>query len=206
LSNDTFSPQGKFTPPKESPWSLSTRRIATAGVLAGLTILMAYIPFVGYIPLPTPAGAATTEHLPVIVGSVLEGPLVGMITGFFFGLTSFLRAGSPLFKDPLIAFLPRILIGLTSWLAFAALQRTNRTAASALAGAIGSATNTVFVLGLGFLRGYLPWGFIVLIIPQAVVEAIAAAIVITLIVRSYEAVRGRLARARETRPRDTLPY
>jgi uncharacterized membrane protein len=207
LSQDTLNgPPNKFTPPAQSPWALSTRRIVTVGILVGITFLMAYTP-IGYIPVPIPVvGAATTLHLPVIVAAILEGPLAGMITGFFFGLTSFLQAGNALFKDPLIAFGPRILIGLTSWLAFVSLQHFNRDWAAALAGAVGSATNTIFVLGLAYWRGYLPLPFILAIIPQALLELIAAVIVAFLVVRAYGAVRGRLVRARETRPREKLPY
>jgi uncharacterized membrane protein len=207
LSNDTLSgPPSKFTPPRQTPWTLTTRRIVTAGVLVGITILMAYVPGVGFIPVPTPAGHATIEHLPAILAGVLEGPIIGMITGFFFGLMSFLNASIPLFKDPLVAFVPRILIGLTAWLAFAGLRRFSLDVAAAAAGLVGAATNTIFVLSFAVWRGLLPLAAVPPIIPQAVVEAIVAAILTTLIVRAYEIVRRRIVRASETKPREKLPY
>ena len=188
------------------PWTLTTRRIVTAGVLVAITIILGVIPGIGFIPIPNLSGNATIEHIPTILGGVLEGPLVGMVTGLAFGLLSFTRATIPLFKDPLVAILPRILIGLTSWATFAALYRFNRTAAAAIAGFIGSATNTIFVLGIAVLRGYFPLIAVVPIIPQAVVEAIIAAILTTLIASAVYIVRARLVRAPDTKPRDQMPY
>jgi hypothetical protein len=44
-------------------------------------------------------------------------------------------------------------------------------------------TNTVGVLGLGVLLGYLPLAAVVPIIPQAVAEALLAAVVTVVVVR-----------------------
>ena len=44
----------------------------------------------------------------------MEGPLVGGSVGLIFGLFSFLRGGAALFSDPIIAILPRVLIGVLS--------------------------------------------------------------------------------------------
>jgi uncharacterized membrane protein len=192
--------------PTTGTWLLSTRRIATAGVLVAITIILGVIPGLGFIPVPNLSGSATIEHIPTILGGVLEGPIVGMVTGLSFGLLSFFRATLPLFKDPLVAIVPRILIGLTSWLTFAALYRVNRTVAAAIAGFIGSATNTIFVLGIAVLRGYLPLVAVIPIIPQAVVEAIIAAILTTIIASAVYIVRGRFVRAPDTKRRDEMPY
>jgi len=187
-------------------WTLTTRRIVTAGVLAAITIILGVIPGIGFIPIPNMSGSATIEHIPTILGGVLEGPLVGMITGLVFGLLSFFRATLPLFKDPLVAIVPRILIGLTAWGTFAALYRANRDLAAGAAGFVGSATNTIFVLGFAVLRGYLPLPVVVTIIPQAIVEAIIAAILTVIIVRAVYIVRARLVRAPDTKSREELPY
>ncbi len=213
-------------------WSITTGRIVTAGVLVAITIILGVIPGIGFIPLPNLSGSATIEHIPTILGGVLEGPLVGMVTGLAFGLLSFTRATIPLFKDPLVAILPRILIGLTSWATFAAIYNIGRTTtpavtmgegsqattvrayrfnriiivAAAAAGFVGSATNTIFVLGIAVLRGYFPLIAVLPIIPQAVVEAIIAAILTSAIASAVYIVRARLVRAPDTKPRDQLPY
>ena len=39
-------------------------------------------------------------HIPVIIGAILEGPMVGMFVGLIFGMISFITAASPLLKTP----------------------------------------------------------------------------------------------------------
>ncbi|MEO8954486.1 MAG: ECF transporter S component [Ktedonobacteraceae bacterium] len=189
-----------------NPWSLTTYRIVVAGVLAAITIVMGIIPGIGFIPIPNITAAATIEHVPTILGGVLGGPIVGMITGLVFGLVSFFRATSPLFKDPLVAIVPRILIGLVSWLVYAGLQRFNKSLAALVAGFLGSATNTFFVLTFAVWRNLLPIKFVPAIIPQAVIEAIVAAILTMLIAGAVQIVQGRVVRAPETKSRDKLGY
>jgi len=193
-------------------WSLTTERVVAAGVLVGITILMGIFPVLGFIPVPNLTANATIEHIPTILGSILEGPVVGMVTGFFFGLISFLRSPIPLFKDPLVAFVPRILIGLTAWLTYTGLRRVNRDIAAFAAGIVGAATNTVFVLLFGIWRqdapfaGIPPIEIIVAVLPQAIAEALIAGILCVIIARAVGIVRGGFVRARETKSRDELPY
>ena len=104
---------------------MTVRRIAVVGMLGSLTVALGLAPVGGFIPVPTPAGSATTMHLPAILAGVLEGPLAGAGVGFIFGAFSFWRAQfSPnpvvrlMFTDPLVAFLPRILIGIIAAYAF----------------------------------------------------------------------------------------
>jgi uncharacterized membrane protein len=102
-------------------------KVVLAGVLSALTILLGLFPSVGFIPVPTPAGAATTLHIPAILGGVLGGPFVGGLVGLTFGIFSFLRATLPLFKDPLVAIVPRVLIGIVAWAAYTAAARASKS-------------------------------------------------------------------------------
>ncbi len=190
----------------QSIWSFNTRRIVTAGALVAITIIMGLVPNIGFIPVPNLSGRATIEHVPTILGAVLEGPVVGMVTGLVFGMISFLTSTIPLFKDPLVSVLPRILIGLTSWLVFAGLKNINKDLAAFASGFVGAATNTVFVLWFAVLRGLIPVAVIVTIIPQAVVEAIIAAIITVVVARAVYVVRSGQLRAKETKSREELPY
>lgn len=190
-----------------SPWTLTTERIVIAGVLAAITIILGVVPGLGFIPLPNITGGATTEHIPTILGGIVGGPIVGIFSGLVFGVLSFLRATNALFKDPLVAILPRLFIGLTSWATFAALVRYNRTAAAAIAGFVGSATNTVLVVTMIIVRGYAPAQVIIpLVALQATLEAIVAAILTVILAQVFYILEARLVRAPDTRPRDQLPY
>jgi uncharacterized membrane protein len=188
------------------PWKLTTERIVIAGVLAAITIILGVVPGLGFIPLPNAIGAATTEHIPTILGGVIGGPIVGIFTGLIFGILSLLRAAVPFFKDPLVAIVPRLFIGLTAWATFAALVRFNRDVAAGLAGFVGSATNTILVLTILVVRGYIPLVIIPTIIPQAIIEAIIASILTIILARVFYILQARLIRAPDTKPRDQLPY
>lgn len=135
---------------------VSTRKMAVAGLLGAVSIAMGLIPGIGFIPVPTPAGAATIMHIPAIIGGVAEGPGVGLFVGFIFGLMSLLRATTPLFADPLVAILPRLFIGVSAYFAFVGLRRFGLTPGLIGAAVAGTLTNTVLVLTMLVLRGYIP--------------------------------------------------
>lgn len=167
---------------RQSALSFSTRQIVIAGILGGIAIFLGATRL-GFIPVPNLAGNATIMHVPAILGGALEGPIVGLLAGGIFGVFSWVNAEIPLFRDPIVAILPRLLIGVVAWAVFAALRRTSLDLASAVSGLLGSLTNTVGVLGLGVALGYLPAAAVPPIIPQAIVEAIIAAVITVIVVR-----------------------
>ncbi|HNS06330.1 MAG TPA: ECF transporter S component [Anaerolineaceae bacterium] len=138
-----------------------TRKIVVTAVLGAITILLGlthwgFIPWFGGISL-------TIMHVPVIIGAILEGPLVGAGIGLIFGLFSMLQAAiaptgplDPLFTNPLLAVLPRLFIGPVAWLVWTALKKWPVVGLIA-SGIAGSLTNTVLVLSvLGFFFGRAP--------------------------------------------------
>ncbi len=198
--------------------NLSVRKIVISGILGAIAILLG-VTRLGFIPVPTPAGHATIMHIPVILGGVLEGPVVGLITGAIFGLFSFLQPGAPFFADPLVSIFPRLFIGVVSYLVYYLSKKTidlaTRPAASTvpgmegaaqkpggagskinrilpylLAGAFGSATNTVLVMGMVTWRGYLPPEVSISIgVMHGVPELIVAAILTVILVQGIQRIR-----------------
>lgn len=132
---------------------ISTKQIALVGILSAITAVLAAVG-VGFIPIPSLAGAATIMHVPVIVAGALSGVLVGGFTGLIFGFFSFIQFGGIVGNNPLILFLPRILIGVVSALVFRSLVKKNIYVASVLAAAAATLTNTLGVLGLAMAFGY----------------------------------------------------
>ena len=128
-------------------------------------------------------------HIPVIIGAVLEGPIVGTLIGLIFGVSSLLQAAinpitpsDPWFVNPLLSILPRLFIGPVAWLVYSALKRS-RVLSLILAGLAGSLTNTVLVLGMIGLLGYVPWAVLPPIValnglPEAVVSAVVTLAVV----------------------------
>ena len=121
---------------------INVRQIVVAGVLGAIAIVLG-VTQIGFIPVPNLSGSATIMHIPAIIGAVLEGPVVGILAGAIFGIFSMLNDTSGLFTNPVVSVLPRILIGLTSWYVYKALEKRNSDVAAAAAGVVGTLTNTV---------------------------------------------------------------
>ena len=127
---------------------MPVRKLVVTGMLAGVSILLGSTPL-GFIPIG-PA-KATIMHLPVIIGAIMEGPLVAIGIGLIFGVFSMIQAImaptviSFVFLNPLVAVLPRMLIGLTAYYTY---KMTKSATASAT---IGTLTNTIGVLGMIYM-------------------------------------------------------
>lgn len=169
---------------------LGTRQVVVAGVVGGVALFLGATRL-GLIPVPIPLiGNATIMHIPAIVGGVLEGPVVGILAGLIFGIFSFLYAESPVFANPLVAILPRLLIGVVAWAVFVSLRRFSVDLASVAAGLLGSLANTVGVVALAVLFGLLPLSVVPVILPQAFAEAVLAAVVTVVVVRGVMLFRS----------------
>lgn len=101
------------------------RKLVISAMLGAITIVLGLTPL-GFIPLGIMN--ATTMHIPVIIAAILEGPIVGAAVGLIFGVSSMVKAftmplpTSFVFWNPLIAVLPRILIGVVSYYLYAAFS------------------------------------------------------------------------------------
>ncbi|NLM10939.1 MAG: ECF transporter S component [Clostridiaceae bacterium] len=133
----------------------TVRKVAIAGILSALSIILNFS--IGFIRLPGLSAEITLMHIPVIIGAILEGPIVGMFIGLVFGLSSLYTAvykPGPLtfvFLNPLVSVLPRILIGTVAYYVYFGLNKilgNKRSAISVGASAVlATTTNTVGVLG-----------------------------------------------------------
>lgn len=129
------------------------RKMTVVGVLGGISIILGMTPL-GFIPVgPT---RATIMHIPVIIGAIMEGPVVGGLIGLIFGLFSVFQAltnptpVSFVFLNPLVSVVPRVLIGITSYYVFKALSSLgNRKTLGIL--------NIIWVAIIGYL-GYGIYG------------------------------------------------
>ena len=135
---------------------LEVRKMAIIGVLAAISIMLSMTPL-GFIPIG-PINL-TIMHIPVIIGAVLEGPLVGIIVGLIFGFTSLLRAITmPTITNfalinPLVSILPRVLIGIVAYYVYKLTIKLTKNALVSgwITGVIGSLVNTVGVLGMTYI-------------------------------------------------------
>ena len=144
-----------------------TLGIVQVALFAALIIILAFTPFLGYIPLGFTR--ATIIHIPVIIGSLMLGPKKGAFLGFVFGMTSFINntmnptatsfVFTPFFElgevhggigSVIICFVPRILVGVVPWYVYRGLERIfgKQMLSLAAAGIAGALTNTLLVMNL----------------------------------------------------------
>ena len=103
----------------------STRRLVIVAMLGAITVVLGLTPL-GFVPIGPLS--ATTMHIPVIIGALLEGPVVGGLVGLIFGLSSLFNAItrpsaiSFVFYNPLISIVPRVLIGVIAGYLFKFLK------------------------------------------------------------------------------------
>lgn len=135
---------------------VDVRKMAIIGVLAAISIMLSMTPL-GFIPIgPT---NATIMHIPVIIGAIVEGSLVGITVGAIFGATSLFRAltmptiTSFAFINPLVSILPRMLIGVIAYYVYKlTIKFTKNVFVSGwITGVVGSLVNTAGVLGMIYI-------------------------------------------------------
>lgn len=147
-----------------------TARMTMQAMLMAIMLVMGFTPL-GSIPLPFMK--ATTTHIPVIIAAILFGVKSGAAFGVGFGIVSMVRqtimpnitafAFTPFIPIPgtegfnwrglIVAFVPRIMIGVTVALLyrFLARHKVNDKINLMICSITGSMVNTVFVLGLIYL-------------------------------------------------------
>ncbi|MEG2287680.1 MAG: ECF transporter S component [Ruthenibacterium sp.] len=152
---------------KSSPRALDLAQLALFGAIV---IVLAFTPFVGYIPLGITK--ATIIHIPVMIGSILLGPKKGAVLGALFGMTSLISntiaptlasfTFSPFYSGGnfwslVVCFVPRVLVGVVPYFVYRGIKKLQKnkkaseTVALALAGLAGSMTNTLLVMNLIFV-------------------------------------------------------
>ncbi|TWT16703.1 ECF transporter S component [Streptococcus sp. sy010] len=137
-------------------------QIARIAIFFGLMLVIQYLTTTVFSILPLPI-KPTLVHIPVIIASIAYGWRTGVLLGGLMGLLSLITnslvisPASYLFSpfveggnlySVLIAIIPRFLIGLSPYLVYCLMKNK---VGLILAGALGSLTNTVFVLSGIFL-------------------------------------------------------
>ncbi|MDL2292153.1 hypothetical protein LJC17_00970 [Acholeplasma sp. OttesenSCG-928-E16] len=106
--------------------------LIVTSILMALIILMAFIPYIGYIAIIPGAIEVTLIHIPVLIGLMILPFAHSLALGTTFGLSSLLVAfqrptlpNIP-FQNPLVSVLPRILFVLVAFFLFYGLKWINK--------------------------------------------------------------------------------
>lgn len=171
-----------------------TRKIVITGILGAISVFLGitrwgFLPWFGGISI-------TIMHIPVIIGAILEGPVVGIAIGLIFGLFSMIQAAvapnfptDVWFTNPVLSILPRLFIGPVAWLVWTALKRWPVVGMIA-AGIAGSLTNTILVLGVIVLMGLLPWQAALGVgVANGLPEAAVSTVLIVAVVAAWRQIR-----------------
>ena len=150
-----------------------TKGLVQMAIFAALIVVLAFTPFIGYIPLGFTR--ATIIHIPVIIGSLILGPKKGAVLGGVFGLTSFINntlnptltsfVFTPFYSlgeysggsgSVIICVIPRILIGVVPYYVYHLVKKMSKNDGVSYAGLIaaglsGALTNTLLVMNLIFV-------------------------------------------------------
>ena len=132
------------------------RKMVVISMLSGISLFLG-LSGLGFITLP--GFRLTIMHIPVIIGGIIEGPIVGALVGLIFGLFSMYQnftAPGPtsfIFWNPIIALIPRILVGIVSFYVYSLLKKKlkNKKFAIGIAAIAATLTNTIGVLGLTYI-------------------------------------------------------
>lgn len=138
----------------DEPQQVRQPSLPIIGGLILFTLILGVTKF-GFIPVPTEAKVATIMHLPTILASLLEGWPAGVVVGTVFGLTSMYIPGTPMGQDPLVALVPRMIIGVTPYLTYMLMRHSRQYVRWAVAAAVGTLTNTCGYLVMAVVQGYL---------------------------------------------------
>ncbi len=103
---------------------LTTKQITLAGVLGALMIVMQFIG-IGFVPVTNLSGGMTLYHIPIIVGAIVAGPIVGLLLGIIFAVCAIIQYGG---MFPWFVLIPgRPLVGLFAYYAYASTMKVLST-------------------------------------------------------------------------------
>lgn len=100
---------------------LKTRQMVLTALFIAIILVQSIIPWLGYLPLGAFAVGAAVQIISVTVaiGALILGPARGALLGFVWGAYALWDAwthapviGGLIFRNPITALVPRILVGL----------------------------------------------------------------------------------------------
>ena len=105
-----------------------TKEMAYLAIFTSIIILMTFTPFIGYITVGV--FSITTIPIVVIIGAIFLGLKGSLWLSLMFGVFSLIRAtmpgamSDPMFLNPLISILPRLLFGLFTYYIYSVFDKT----------------------------------------------------------------------------------
>lgn len=196
-----------------------TRKLVLIALFTAIILIQSMVPMLGLLPLGAFAVGLSVQIIGVTVaiGAIVLGPGAGAFLGFVWGTyalwdawTSVPSIGALMFRNPLTALVPRILVGLIIgylyWHWVKGRARQTKTIPLFILGGLAAFINTAFVLiftWLGFNvmnttftgipdNRLLSWLILSVAGVNGIVEIIVSAILVALIATPVVAYVNRL--------------
>lgn len=137
---------------------MKTRDLTLNALFIALTVVMAIVPNLGVIQIGVIS--ITILHIPVIIAGLVLGFRAALINAFAFGVASMFVAISrgsgildPLFVNPLVSVVPRLLFGLAIGVIYAGMKKIskNQTVIDAVTAVVSTLIHSVLVLSALFI-------------------------------------------------------
>ena len=180
--------------------------IAYLAAFVSLMFIMAWVPFLGFIPLGF--ASVTILHIPVLIAILFLGKKIGVLVGLSFGVLSWLLAMvrptqplDPFFVNPIISVLPRLLFAVFTVMIYAGIKKIlkNEVLGMIITSVLGTLIHSILVLVLlviiyfpevtdqGTIRAAATLALTTLA-TSSTLEAIAAAIIAPAVVKALMVV------------------
>src|SRR5699024_4385122 len=98
---------------------MKTKDLVFTALFMGIVFMLGLWPNLGFIAIGPIS--VTIIHIPVIIGAIFLGSTSGLLIGLAFGIGSFINSMSsgvifaPVFANPVVSILPRVVFGFVTY-------------------------------------------------------------------------------------------
>lgn len=140
---------------------MKTKQMVFTALFMAIVFVMGLWPQLGFIQI-VPTVQVTIIHIPVIIGSIFLGSRSGALIGLAFGISSFVNSMSsgvlfaPVFANPLVSILPRIIFGWSVhyiYTFFKMLFKNKEALSYALSAGVATLFHSLMVVPLLYVFG-----------------------------------------------------
>ena len=192
----------------------TAKKLALTGAFSALVVVLG-ITRLGFIPLG--AASITILHIPVILIAIISGLPEALFVGAAFGIMSLVQAAmsqsgglDPLFVNPLCSVLPRMLMAAAAWglwKLFNMIPKMPKAVSAGVTAFLATLIHTALVIGSLYLfqfsgmkdamggMGY--FALMLVLLPQACIEAAAAAVVCVAVYGTLYVAKGKKSKLSE---------
>ena len=138
---------------------MKTKDLVFTSLFMGIVFMLGLWPNLGFIAIG-PINV-TIIHIPVIIGAIFLGAGSGALIGFAFGLGSFINSMSsgvlfaPVFNNPLVSVLPRVVFGFVTYYIYKLVKVVikNETVSYGVSAGLATIIHAAMVVPLLFYFG-----------------------------------------------------